>query len=246
MFTLKDEEDAFGHAVYDYLDLPEGERPLHMIVERDDGHFYTYAIPFYFRGFDEWPSHERKSMRLVRGKVLDVGTGAARVSLYLQDRGIDVTGIDNSPLAIEVCKKRGLANAFLLPAELIGSDLGIFDTVIMFGSLFFGNSQSVRRLLKRLADVTSDKGRIIAEWGYDTETDMDEDNLSYRRRNLDRKRMEGLSRIRLRYKKYVTPWFTFLAASNAELGLVLAGTPWKLRRYIESGESRHVAILDKK
>ncbi len=151
MAIMKVGQDAFGHAVYDYLNRPEGKRPLQMVVERDDGHFYTNTLRLYFREFEEWPAHENRAMRYVRGRVLDVGTGAGRVALYLQNSGIDVVGMDNSPMAIDVCRKRGVANAVLLPAEQISSELGTFDTVIMLGSLFFGNSQSVRRVLKRLA-----------------------------------------------------------------------------------------------
>ena len=36
-------------------------------------------------------------MRMVRGRVLDIGCGAGRFALYLQGKGLDVTGIDLAP-----------------------------------------------------------------------------------------------------------------------------------------------------
>ena len=74
-------------------------------------------------------------------------------------------GIDNSPLAIEVCKQRGLRNAEILSIRQIGPKLGIFDTVIMMGNNFglFGSCEGARYLLKKLSRITSERGRIIAE-----------------------------------------------------------------------------------
>ncbi len=47
-------------------------------------------------------------MEFVNGRVLDVGCGAGRHSLYLQKKGFDVLGIDVSPLAVKVCRLKGV------------------------------------------------------------------------------------------------------------------------------------------
>ena len=62
--------------------------------------------------------------------------GAGRQALYFQEKGFDVVAIDNSPLAIEVCKKRGVIVARTISVSQISSTLGTFDTVIMFGNNF--------------------------------------------------------------------------------------------------------------
>jgi len=62
----------------------------------------------YFSTFEEWWLIEKKAMEFVKGKVLDIGCGAGRHSIYLQEKGFDVTGIDISPLAVKVCRLRGL------------------------------------------------------------------------------------------------------------------------------------------
>ena len=59
----------------------------------------------YFAEFKDWPKIQKQAIKFAKGKVLDIGAGAGRVSLYLQKQGFDVTAIDNSPLAIKVCKK---------------------------------------------------------------------------------------------------------------------------------------------
>jgi 2-polyprenyl-3-methyl-5-hydroxy-6-metoxy-1,4-benzoquinol methylase len=56
-------------------------------------------------------------MKSVKGRVLDIGVGAGRHSLYLQEKGFNVLGIDVSPLILEVCRKRGLKKSKLMQIE---------------------------------------------------------------------------------------------------------------------------------
>lgn len=68
--------------------------------------------------------------RATGGPVLDVGTGTARVSLYLAQRGVDVTGVDESEAMLErargkletAAKLRGRVE--LLRADVRQLDLG--------------------------------------------------------------------------------------------------------------------------
>jgi len=103
---VRDREDAFGHMLWDFhRGKPHGTE----IVERDDGHFDAAGGPSaYFAEYKDWSSHEKKAMQYADGRVLDVGCGAARHSLYLQKKGLDVLGIDVSPLAVKTSRARGL------------------------------------------------------------------------------------------------------------------------------------------
>src|SRR5690242_8898085 len=95
---LRADQDAYGQI---YQALLEG-REAQEIMERDDGLIYAGEPADYFAPYRHWPTAEKCAMRAVRGRVLDVGCGAGRVSLHLQARGHDVVAIDESPLAIEV------------------------------------------------------------------------------------------------------------------------------------------------
>ena len=61
-----------------------------------------------FRKYKAMPEIERKTLDMVTGKTLDVGTGSGCHSLVLQEKGIDVTAIDISPLSVETMKERGV------------------------------------------------------------------------------------------------------------------------------------------
>ena len=157
MRRLTSHQDAFGLEMRSYL---KGGSPLE-IVERDDGYIDTArSTEQYFALFENWPKRQRRGIALVRGRtVLDVGCGAGRVSLYLQKKGFRVTAIDISPIAIRICKQRGVKNPRVLGIDDIGRLRPMkFDAVVLFGNNFglFGNIRRAKRLLRQLHRLTSD------------------------------------------------------------------------------------------
>ncbi|OLD14136.1 MAG: hypothetical protein AUI97_02460 [Crenarchaeota archaeon 13_1_40CM_3_52_17] len=57
--------------------------------------------------------------------------------------------------------------------------------------------------------------------------------------------MAGELRIRVRYKKYATPWFDYLIVSKKEMKQMLVGTGWKVKRFVSSKGPVHVGIIEK-
>ena len=240
---MKDYQDAHGYAIYDYLKGKGGFE----IAERDDGFITSTNAPaVYFSKYRDWPPHEKRAMRYVKGRVLDIGCGAGRHSLSLQEKGLDVLGTDVSPLAIKVCKLRGLKKAKLMSLTQISSKLGKFDTLLMLGNNFglFESYNKARRLLNRFHKITSDKARIIAE-SMDPYKTAEPQHLKYHKSNRKRDRMSGQVRLRVRYKKYVTPWFDYLLVSKDEMQNILHGTGWQVKCFLDSDDPMYVAIIEK-
>jgi SAM-dependent methyltransferase len=242
---VREREDAFGRTLLDHF---EGRR-AHEVIERSDGYVDVSGGPkAYFEPFRRWLPVERRAMRFVRGRVLDVGVGAGRVALHLQERGHEVVGIDNSPLAVEVARRRGVKDARLLPFVQIGPDLGVFDTVVMMCNNFglFGSAAGAKRMLRRLSRLTSDGARIVAGSRDPYGTD-NPDHLRFQEQNRQRGRMAGQLRLRTRHGLYRGRWFDYLLVSPEEMDALAKSGGWQVERRIEDdgGEDYYVALLRK-
>jgi len=240
--SLRPEEDAYGQELWAHHSGKESSE----IIERDDGYVDMLDPQVYFSEYRDWPPIEQRAVDLAYGRVLDIGCGAGRHSLYLQSKGLDVTGIDQSPLAIKVCGLRGLRKAEVMSIDDLSFPANRFDTILMLGNNFglFGSLKKARRLLERISRLTSQKALIIAA-SRDPYKTSEIAHLRYHELNKNRDRMGGQLRIRVRFHEYATPWFDYLIVSKDEMKQILHGTTWRIREYIDSGNSKYVAILAK-
>ena len=236
--------DAFGRGLLAFLD----GGPSLEIIERDDGLIEAHdGVSAYFAEHARWMGMERRAIGLARGRVLDIGAGAGRVALHLQRLGLAVTAIDNSPLAIEACRRRGVKRAILRPIEAMDRfGDGAFDTIVMFANNWglWGGRAKARRLLATMHRISSD-GAVILAGSLDPHATDDPVHLSYHGRNRGRGRMPGQVRIRVRYRDCVGPWFDYLFVSPDEMRSLLAGTGWRVRRIIEGKGALYIAVLVK-
>jgi SAM-dependent methyltransferase len=245
MLPLKSREDAFGQMLY----AVHGGAEAFEIVERDDGYIEAMPAKGYFSEYKDWPQIEQKAMEFARGKILDVGCGAGRISLYLQAKGFDVTGIDISPLAVKVCKLRGLKKVKLMPIEELDFRPKAFETIMMMGNNFglFANLKKARKLLNKFHQITSKNAVIVADTNdpYKTENPA---HLAYHKRNREKGRMGGQVKIRIRYRQYRGRWFEYLLASKEEVRQSLKGTEWEVKEFVDSDggrQSRYMVAMKK-
>lgn len=152
-------KDLFGQAIFDYY---TNNSPGNLITETSISEADEMDVAYLFRDFEKMPKIEQKALSLAKGKILDVGCGAGSHSLYLQEKGFDVTAIDISPKAIEVCKGRGVKNA-LCKNVLEVSDS--FDTIILLmnGTGVFGKLKNVSKFLKHLQSLLLPGGQILID-----------------------------------------------------------------------------------
>jgi SAM-dependent methyltransferase len=243
---MKNSQDAYGQQL---LAQYQTNTPTAEIIERDDNYIdFGSDFGMYFSEYENWSETERQVIEKASGRILDVGCGAGRHALYLQEKGFDVTGIDNSPGAVKVCRLRGLKKALVRPiGEIDKFRAATFDTVLMMGNNFglFGGRRSARALLKKFARITSPTAKIIAGTldPYRTEN---ENHLQYLRLNRRRGRMSGQIRIRIRYEKAVGEWFDYLFVSPEEMTDILIDTDWRIEELIDPGTASYFAVIGKK
>jgi len=156
--------DALGAMLRDYRETGEGVE----VIERDDGWIGVSAGgEFYFADYEEWPEPDRRALDRVEGRVLDVGCGAGRAALALQERGRDVTAIDVSPGAVAVARDRGVDDARVVDVADVAEafDPDTFDTVLMLGNNFglVGTAETAPERLRGLAAVATDDATLVAQ-----------------------------------------------------------------------------------
>ncbi|MEC3915522.1 class I SAM-dependent methyltransferase [Nocardia sp. CDC160] len=231
--------DAFGEALLEELTIGNAFE----VAERDDGHIGVHPIARYFAEYPQWPPLEAKAIDSVGSRVLDVGAGAGRAALELQNRGVEVLAVDTSPSAIDVCRSRGVAQVQHGTILDIPHDIELFDTVLMLGGNFgFLQSPTAGRdFLMAVAAVTSPGAQLF---GINTEPGLTEDpaHLRYYARNQAAGRASGQLRLRIRHKRTATPWFEYWLMSEQEIEQVVNGTPWRLAHLDRDG-ARYLATL---
>ena len=237
--------DVFGAALLDWV---QGGTVLE-VLERDDGHLEDGAGPeAYLAPFGGWPAAERRSLRYLRGRVLDAGCGAGRVTKVLQRRGHDVVGIDESPLAIRAAALFGARGTRCASVDVVAHEIGGFDSVILFGNNFgiFGTPARATRVLTTWARGAAPGTRIFAQStnGYTGGAPIVD--RAYYRRNKERGLAPGATRYRIHYKDLVGPWLRWLFVSRTEMREIVRGTGWELVRVLGDGPIEpYVAMLER-
>ena len=152
--------DLFGQAILDYQtnNSPENLTTETSISEADE-----MPVEYLFRSFSEMPQLEQQALKLAKGKILDVGCGAGSHSLYLQNKGLDVTAIDISANAINACQLRGLKNTRMQNVLALQNET--FDTILLLmnGTGIFGTLAALPTYLQHLKSLLNPNGQILLD-----------------------------------------------------------------------------------
>jgi SAM-dependent methyltransferase len=248
--------DVFGEMIRDAYAVRTGvgprplaggrlPRPVIEIIERDDGLVNGAPADHYLAEPQDWRPYDHRALRMCRGHVLDIGSGAGRTAIELQRRGMAVTGLDTSAGAIEVARRRGLRDTVLNTVDAYASSTARYDTFLLVGNNL-GLIEGPERapvFLDALARLANPGARIIAQ-GTDPYGTTDPVHVSYHRLNTERGRLGGQLRLRLRYRLLATEWFDYLNCSVEELEALLAGTPWRLRSVDTDDHPYYLAVME--
>lgn len=120
-------------------------------------------LPYLFRDYNAMPLIEQKALDLCEGSVLDVGCGSGSHSLYLQNKGIEVTGLDDSEGAVFTAKSRGVYN--VIHSNIYDYSGMKFDTILLLmnGIGIAGQLNEAHRLLNHLVGLLNPYGQILVD-----------------------------------------------------------------------------------
>jgi len=152
--------DIFGQALLDYQNnrTTTDLKTWSSVAGKD-----IIPLKYLFRTYKDMPKIEQKAMGLCTGKVLDIGCGAGSHSLYLQNIGYEVTAIDISKGAIEVCKLRGIKKVQKIDFWQLKNQQ--FDTILLLmNGIGLGDTlATLPRFLNHLKSLLNHNGQIIVD-----------------------------------------------------------------------------------
>jgi SAM-dependent methyltransferase len=236
--------DLFADVLWQYYETSRAD----LRNEREDGFRGQEDVAWYFTTYRDFPEREKRALKFARGRVLDIGCGAGRHSLYLQRRGMRVTAIDQSAHIVELARVRGVVDARIVNAcGKLPFRKGAFDTALLFGNNLgiCGTLPRFRRMLRQLHRVTSPRGRILATTRQPSTTNPA--HRSYLRKNLARGRAIGQIRLRLLSGNRRSAWFDLLLLSPTDLMQIAAREGWELMHVFpsENFEQGYAMVLEK-
>ena len=159
--TLTEREDPMGAAIRDYFRQGKSAQLKVLSSLFDDDEM---PVAHLFRSYHEMPPLEQRALNEARGKVLDVGAGAGCHALALQERGLNVTAVDLSPLSCETMKERGVANVECV--NIFHPHFQErFDTLLLLmnGTGIAGKLSRLPQLLSRLKQLMNPSAQILID-----------------------------------------------------------------------------------
>lgn len=231
----------FGKGLLAYYN---GDQTPHRI-HRDNGYAEAASFDAYFSEYDNWPQYEKDALIEVKSPVLDIGCGAGRHALWLQETGFKVTAIDISSEAIEVAVMRGVKDCKVMSALQLSFDQTSFETVLLLGNNFgiAGNPEATKKMLQDIYRITTLEGKIIATSRDPAITDNPA-HLKYHELNRQKGHQIGQVTIRIEYKGEFGDWFDLLLVSPSEMARINEAAGWKMVRLFEENAG-YAAVLGK-
>ncbi len=254
-------KDPMGHAIHDYWKAKKtGKlRVFSPMFDEDE-----MPLDILFRNYDNMPEIEQKALGLVKGKTLDVGAGAGCHSLVLQDRGIDVTAIDISPLSVETMRERGIKQAFVQdfftinitnPLHTDQSNLNKkhgegmtchsqYETILMHmnGIGIVGTLDKMPEFFKQLDKILAPKGQLLCDssditYVFETEdSKIEYPNMGY----------FGEQMFQMKYKNHIGKPFPWLYIDAATLIKESARNGYEAEIIFEGKHFDYLARITKK
>jgi 2-polyprenyl-3-methyl-5-hydroxy-6-metoxy-1,4-benzoquinol methylase len=150
-----------GAAMLDYFN---GKTDAAVNVYSDTKDWHAVPMNIFFRGADEFLPFEALAIELAAargGRVLDAGAGSGCHALPLQERGLEVVGLDVMPEAVEIMQKRGLRETHC--GDFFEFHAPPFDTILMMmnGTVIIERLERLEPFLRHLRSLTKSDGQVL-------------------------------------------------------------------------------------
>jgi SAM-dependent methyltransferase len=226
------------------LDFHRGDTEAEIVVTSDLWEPEPTPVAAFYRPDDQpLPAIERDAVGLCRGRVLDLGAGAGRHSLALQQRGHQVVAVDPLPEAVSIMRDRGVDDPRLGD---LGSVTGErFDTIVMLmhgvgiagdihglGVLF----ETAHQLLEPGGRLVFDSADLLAVLENEAPELLDERNRSGR--------YVGEVEFQLSYRDMVGPAYPWLFVDPTTLACLGGAAGFRIEIVRRGERGSYLALLE--
>ena len=225
-------KDIFGQALFDHY---KKSNPSKLWIHNRYGPKEEMPLDVYFRTEVEMPDLELLALGKCTGKVLDIGAGAGTHALLLQDKGLDVTAMDISALAVTIMQQRGIKQA--LEADIFSYDGEKYDTLLLMmnGIGLCGTIQKLRLFLQHAKHLLNEGGQLLFDssdiaYLYDGAAPGGDDYY-------------GELLYQYAYKGQKTEWFKWLYIDQVMLSRIAAENGWVAEVLYEDEMDQYLAKL---
>lgn len=153
-------DDVMGTAMVNYFTKNDNS-PIRVFINKSEEPEMYPSL--FFRTYRSMLKYEKIAIKVSRGKVLDLGCGAGCHSLYLQNKGFDVTAVEVSKKSTRVAKAQGISK--LINEDWRNLKLKNFDTVLvlMNGMGLAESPAELKFMFRKLKSFLSQKGSILID-----------------------------------------------------------------------------------
>jgi cyclopropane fatty-acyl-phospholipid synthase-like methyltransferase len=153
-------DDVMGSAMENYFGKNDNT-PIRVFINKSEEPEMYPSV--FFRPYKNMLKYEKIALKNSKGKVLDLGCGAGCHSLYLQNKGFDVTAVEVSKKSANVALSQGVNK--VINEDWRNLNLKNFDTVLvlMNGMGLAESPTELKLMFRKLKSFLSKTGSILID-----------------------------------------------------------------------------------
>ncbi len=227
--------DPYGEALLDILHQSATAEPLYLHTSYGDTD--EMPVDVFFRDEDDFSELEHIALALCDGRVMDVGAGAGAHTLYLQNKGFAVTGLEISPTVASILLQRGVDD--VIQGDFFEHEDSKYDTLLflMNGIGLAGNIAGFRRLLQHSKTLLSERGQLL----------FDTSDISYLYEEFDIEKPDhyfGEIRYQYEYRNKKGSEFPWLYLDQEKLVEIANEEGWVVQILFEDENDQYLVRME--
>ena len=153
-------DDVMGSAMDNYFNKNDNT-PIRVFINKSEEPEMYPSV--FFRPYKNMLKYEKIALKISKGKVLDLGCGAGCHSLYLQNKGFDVTAVEVSSKSASVALSQGVNK--VINEDWRNLTLKNFDTVLvlMNGMGLAESPNELKLMFRKLKSFLNKTGSILID-----------------------------------------------------------------------------------